>query len=84
VRDQGIGVPAQYLLRIYEPFYRVPGIGGDSSAGLGLGLYIARAIVEQHGSHIEVQSDSGQDSMFSIVLPLSQSDQDMSANTVNM
>ncbi|HVB61089.1 MAG TPA: response regulator [Ktedonobacteraceae bacterium] len=72
VRDQGIGVPAQYLLRIYEPFYRVPGIEGDSSAGLGLGLYIARAIVEQHGGHIDVQSDSGQGSMFSIVLPLSQ------------
>ena len=72
VRDQGIGIPEQYLLRVYEPFYRVPGIERDAPAGLGLGLYIARAIVEQHGGRMEVQSDPGQGSTFSIVLPLSQ------------
>lgn len=70
VYDQGIGVPEQYLLRIYEPFYRVPGVERNSPPGLGLGLYIARAIVEQHGGHMEVQSEPGQGSTFSIVLPL--------------
>ena len=41
-----------------------------SSAGLGLGLYIARAIVEQHGGRLEVQSQPGKGSTFSMVLPL--------------
>src|SRR5205823_2340867 len=57
--------------KIYEPFYRVPNIRvqeGESS-GLGLGLYITRAIVEQHGGHMDIQSHPGEGSTFSIFLP---------------
>ncbi len=72
VRDQGPGIPAEQLPHICEQFYRVPGIEvqAGTSAGLGLGLYIARIIVEQHGGRIEVQSEPGDGSTFSMVLPL--------------
>src|SRR6202022_2525068 len=57
VHDQGPGIAAEQQPHIWEQFYRVPGIEVQrgSSAGLGLGLYIARTIVEQHGGRLEVQ-----------------------------
>lgn len=72
VQDQGLGIPDAQLLHIFERFYRVPGIERQkgSSDGLGLGLYIARKIVERHGGHIEVQSKPGSGSTFSVILPL--------------
>lgn len=72
VRDHGLGIPVEQLPRITEPFYRVPGIDVQtgSSIGLGLGLYLARTIVEQHGGCLEVHSREEQGSTFSIVLPL--------------
>jgi signal transduction histidine kinase len=72
VHDQGPGIAAEQLPHIWEQFYRVPGIEVQrcSPAGLGLGLYIARAIVEQHGGRLEVQSQAGNGSTFSMVLPL--------------
>ncbi|MFL5662205.1 MAG: response regulator [Ktedonobacteraceae bacterium] len=72
VHDQGPGIAAEQLPHIWEQFYCVPGheVQSSSSAGLGLGLYIARTIVEQHGGRLEVQSQAGHGSTFSIVLPL--------------
>lgn len=72
VRDQGVGIPAEHLPRIAEQFYRVPGIDRQTgtSTGLGLGLYLARTIAEQHGGGLEVQSQEGVGSTFSLVLPL--------------
>jgi len=72
VQDQGLGIPAEQLPHIFERFYRAPGIERQkgSSDGLGLGLYIARKIVERHGGHIEVQSKPGSGSTFSVILPL--------------
>ena len=72
VCDQGVGIPAEQLPRIAEQFYRVPGIDRQTgtSTGLGLGLYLARTIAEQHGGCLEVQSQEGQGSTFSLVLPL--------------
>jgi len=73
VQDTGSGIPRQYLDRIFERFFRVPGQapaqgagGGPGSAGLGLA--IAREIVEAHGGHISVQSQPGQGSTFSFTL----------------
>jgi Signal transduction histidine kinase len=70
VHDVGIGIPANELPHIFEQFYRVPGIEIQTGnrSGLGLGLFIARKIVERHGGHIEVQSTPGQGSNFSIIL----------------
>lgn len=71
VQDQGPGIPAGELDHIWEKFHRVEGIkahGGTQS--LGLGLYICRAIVEQHGGHIGVESTVGVGSTFWFTLPV--------------
>jgi signal transduction histidine kinase len=72
VRDEGPGIPAEEVPRLFRRFHRVPGIAvqAGSSVGLGLGLYICKAIVERHGGRVEVQSDVGKGSTFSVTLPL--------------
>jgi signal transduction histidine kinase len=72
VRDMGIGIPAEAIPHIFKEFYRVPGVQARDGArpGLGLGLYIARKIVERHGGRIDVESTPGEGSVFSITLPL--------------
>jgi signal transduction histidine kinase len=72
VRDQGAGIPPEALDHVFEQFYRTPGVGvrSGSYVGLGLGLFLARAIVEQHGGRVRVESVVGQGSAFSFTLPL--------------
>ncbi|GHO84034.1 hybrid sensor histidine kinase/response regulator [Dictyobacter formicarum] len=72
VSDRGSGISVEHLAHIYEQFYRVPhsNVQEGEFTGLGLGLYITRAIVEQHGGHMEVQSRPGEGSTFSIILPI--------------
>lgn len=72
VSDCGTGISAEHLAHIYEQFYRVPNsnVQEGEFTGLGLGLYITRAIVEQHGGRMEVQSYPGKGSTFSIILPV--------------
>lgn len=64
VRDTGIGIEAKHLPHIFEPFYRVI----SEVEGTGLGLPIARQIVEMHGGRLEVQSEPGVGTCFSIHL----------------
>jgi PAS domain S-box-containing protein len=71
VTDQGPGIPSEVLPHLFERFYRGEHHAGD--AGLGLGLYISRMLVEAHGGRIGVRSALGSGSTFTIVLPLSQS-----------
>jgi signal transduction histidine kinase len=70
VRDEGVGIPADDLPRIFERFHR----GGNVSAtpGAGIGLSGAKQIVEQHGGTIAVESVENQGSTFTIRLPLSE------------
>ena len=72
VRDVGVGIPAELLPHIFEPYSRAPGAQGQTGAqaGVGLGLYIAWKLVERHAGHIDVQSAPGEGSVFSVVLPL--------------
>jgi signal transduction histidine kinase len=72
VRDVGVGIPAELLPHIFEPYYRAPGAQVQTGAhpGVGLGLYIAWKLVERHAGHIDVQSVPGEGSVFSMVLPL--------------
>jgi signal transduction histidine kinase len=72
VRDQGVGIPPEHLPRIAEQFYRAPGVERQvgSATGLGLGLYLSRVIAEQHGGRLEVHSQEGRGSTFSLVVPL--------------
>jgi len=71
VRDTGIGIPADLLERIFDKYYRVPGIGGEQVEGTGLGLHIAKRIVEGHGGRIWAESILGQGSVFRFTLPCS-------------
>jgi signal transduction histidine kinase len=66
VQDTGIGIPTEYLGRIFERFFRVP--RENQAGGAGLGLAIAKEIVEAHGGLISVQSQEGQGSRFSFTL----------------
>ncbi len=72
VRDQGMGLTAEQQQRVWERFYQVaaPGHQGPDG-GLGLGLAIAKAIVEQHQGQVGVESAPGQGSTFWFTLPLS-------------
>ncbi len=69
VKDQGIGIAAQDLPRIFERFYRADTLDGSIS-GFGIGLYLTRELVEGHGGRIWVESTQGQGSTFFVALPL--------------
>jgi signal transduction histidine kinase/HAMP domain-containing protein len=66
VEDSGPGIPRQYLARVFERFFRVPGQSGGTGAGLGLA--IAREIVEAHGGTIGVEGGQGQGARFTFTL----------------
>ena len=70
VRDTGIGIAPEAASRIFEAWERIEAEGGGRAAGNGLGLAIARGIVERMGGHIELSSRSGEGSTFSFVLEL--------------
>jgi signal transduction histidine kinase len=67
VRDQGVGIPKENLVRIFERFER--GTTDQSTGGLGLGLYIAKEIVELHDGTLAVESEPGKGSTFTVDLP---------------
>ena len=70
VTDQGIGIPASDLPVIFERFHRASNVDDRRFAGMGLGLFICKGIVEQHGGRIWVESRVGTGSTFHVVLPL--------------
>ena len=67
VSDTGRGIPVEHLPNIFRPFYTTKG------NGTGLGLSLARRIVEEHHGSIEVASSSGKGTTFSVMLPMRQS-----------
>ncbi len=69
VRDNGIGIPATELWRVFDRFYRASNVKG-TTGGTGMGLASAKQIVEQHGGTIEVDSKEGSGSTFTVRLPL--------------
>ncbi len=70
VLDRGIGIPSDELTKLFERFHRARNVSSRYYGGLGLGLYIARAIVEAHSGSISVVSEEGQGATFTIGLPL--------------
>jgi PAS domain S-box-containing protein len=67
VSDQGIGIPLEHQARVFERFQRA--VPAQNFGGLGLGLYVARQIVEAHGGTIQVASAAGAGSTFTVRLP---------------
>ena len=70
VADSGIGIAAADQPYLFDRFFRAASEVNYRVRGVGLGLYISRAIVEMHDGHISVESESGVGSTFTIVLPL--------------
>ena len=70
VTDRGIGIPAPDLPQIFERFHRGSNVDDRRYAGMGLGLFICKGIVEQHGGRISVESRVGAGSTFHVVLPV--------------
>jgi len=71
VTDRGIGIPSDEIPRLFERFHRARNVSSRYYGGLGLGLYIARAIVEAHLGAISVESEEGKGATFTIRLPMS-------------
>ncbi len=69
VTDEGIGIPPGEQERIFDRFYRVESALSRRTQGAGLGLYLARSVVEAHGGQIWVDSRPGQGSTFVFTLP---------------
>jgi signal transduction histidine kinase len=70
VADTGEGIPAEHLPYIFERFYRIDDARSRKTGGAGLGLAIAKQMVELHGGRIWVESEVGKGSKFSFTLPL--------------
>ncbi len=83
--DQGIGIPSQDLELIFDRYYRSHNARHSQDDGTGLGLPMARAILEAHGGHISVASTEGAGTVFTVSLPLLNEPPttpiDLSANT---
>ena len=69
VTDQGIGIPASEIERIFERFYRVDPARHRSTGGTGLGLSIVKHVAASHGGEVRVWSVEGQGSTFTLALP---------------
>ncbi|NPV57693.1 MAG: HAMP domain-containing histidine kinase [Anaerolineae bacterium] len=69
VIDNGIGIPEDKLMEIFEPFHQLDGSSTRRYGGTGLGLALANKIIEAHGSSISVTSSPGQGSRFKFSLP---------------
>ena len=70
VSDQGVGIAPEDQEHIFERFFRVDNTLGRKTQGAGLGLYLARTIVEAHGGQLRVDSQPGRGARFSFTLPL--------------
>jgi CheY-like chemotaxis protein len=65
VRDSGLGIEPEHLARVFDPFFTTKPVG----QGTGLGLFVCKRIVHEHGGRIEVQSRPGLGTSFSVILP---------------
>jgi len=72
VSDRGRGIDAEEMPRIFDPFYSTR----IDRGGSGLGLYISKFIVEEHGGSIGVDSKPGEGSTFRVSLPIMMTEQD--------
>ena len=67
VRDMGRGIPAEALPRVFEPYYRAPGVG--TARGAGLGLAVVKSLIEAHGGSIRLESEPDRGTCVTFSLP---------------
>jgi signal transduction histidine kinase len=70
VSDTGVGIPQEHLPRLFERFYRVDSARSRGDGGTGIGLAIARSVIEAHGGRIWAESTPGRGSVFAFELPV--------------
>jgi two-component system, sensor histidine kinase and response regulator len=70
VADSGCGIPAEDYEKIFQRLYQRPGATETSRAGLGLGLYICKELLQRQGGNIEVRPREGRGTIFSFTLPV--------------
>jgi signal transduction histidine kinase len=70
IRDTGDGIPTRDLNRVFERFYRVDNARARATGGTGLGLAIVKHVVESHGGSVDVESELGVGSTFTVHLPV--------------
>jgi K+-sensing histidine kinase KdpD len=70
ISDQGIGIPAGALPQLFTRFYRAGNVDAHQVSGLGLGLFVIKEIISAHGGEVDVSSQEGKGSTFTILLPL--------------
>lgn len=68
IQDDGVGIPSDVLPNLFEPFFTTK----ERGRGLGLGLAISRTIIERHLGRIEVSSEPGRGTVFTIILPINE------------
>ncbi|MCY7377659.1 MAG: PAS domain-containing protein [Pyrinomonadaceae bacterium] len=78
VADEGFGISAEQLPRIFEKFYRAPQRQTTETTGTGLGLALAREIAELHGGYISAESEPNKGSTFTVHLPLAPENREIS------
>jgi signal transduction histidine kinase len=70
VADRGIGIPQEALPLLFRRFYRAGNVQAQHISGIGIGLYVVKEIVDLHGGQIDVASQEGVGSTFTICLPI--------------
>jgi signal transduction histidine kinase len=70
ITDQGIGIPAEAIPRLFRRFFRAESAKTHRIEGTGIGLYVAKEIITLHGGDVVVESIEGKGSTFTINLPL--------------
>jgi signal transduction histidine kinase len=77
IRDQGVGIAAEELQNLFSRFYRIKNDATYNVKGTGLGLYLSKYFIEAHKGSIDVESEPGQGTQFTIRLPMDLSDADI-------
>ena len=70
VTDTGIGIPEESIPKLFQEFYRAKNAKALDEAGTGLGLTIVRDLVDRYGGRVDVRSQEGEGTTFTVRLPL--------------
>jgi signal transduction histidine kinase len=76
VSDTGVGIPERHLPMLFERFYRVDTARSRNDGGTGIGLAIARSVIEAHGGRIWAESTPGEGSVFAFELPVARTNEE--------